>query len=65
MSVYKYDPSTMKAQFHANELFKISGDENNEGCFQIDLLDLQIEKQKYLIKGNYKLRTYISYQVSG
>ena len=64
-SVGKYEPSTKKAQCRSNELFEISRTENNEDYFPLDLLNVQREQQKYPIKINSKLSTYISDQGSG
>ena len=38
----KYDPCTRKDQCRANELFSIDRVENNEDCFPINLLIVQI-----------------------
>ena len=54
-----YQPSMVKAQCCANELFTIGREENNEDCLPLKLLNVQIEQHKYLRKINYKLSTYI------
>ena len=38
----KYEPCTRKAQCHENELFAIGRVENNEYCFQLNILIVQI-----------------------
>ena len=38
----------MKAQCHANELFAINRAENNEYCFQLNILSMQREKKSIL-----------------
>ena len=61
----KYESCTRKAQCCANELFATGRVENNEYCFPLNLLIVQIEQQKELRNMNYRLSTYISDQRSG
>ena len=61
----KYEPCTRKAQCRANESFTVGRIEKNEDCFALNLLIVQIEKQKEPRNINSKLSTYISDQVSG
>ena len=63
--VNKYKPSTSKYQYCVNELFKMGREENNEDSLPLNLLNMQREQQKELRNRNSKLRTYISYWVSG
>ena len=60
--VKKYEPSTSKDQCCATELFVISWSENNEDWFPLNLLNVQREQQRELIKENHILGTYISDQ---
>ena len=52
----------MKDQCHENDLFAIDRDRNNKDLFALGILNIQKEKEKYSIKLNTKIRTYISYQ---
>ena len=61
----KYEPCSRKSQCRANELFEIGKVENNEDCFQLNLLILQIEQQMELRNINSKLSKYISDQGPG
>ena len=45
ISINKYEPRTRKAQCHANDLFVISRSENNQYCFPLNILNVQIEKK--------------------
>ena len=54
-SVEEYEPITSKTQCCANELFTIGKEENNDDCFPLNILNLQREQQKELIKVNDKL----------
>ena len=54
-SVKNYEPSTFKAQCHANELLSIGREENNEDFPLLNILNVQIEEQKDLRKLNSKL----------
>ena len=44
-SVDKYEPITSKSQCHANELFAIGRDKNNEDYLPLNILNVQ-RKQK-------------------
>ena len=47
-SVDNYKPITSKSHCSANKVFVIGGEENNEDCFPLNLLNEQIEQQKEL-----------------
>ena len=61
----KYEPCTSKDQCLTNNLFEIGRVEDNEDCFHLNLVILQIEQQKELRHVNSNFSTYISDQVSG
>ena len=44
-SVDKYNPITSKSQFRTSKLFVMGREENNKGCFPINILNVQREKK--------------------
>ena len=48
-----------------SKLLSIGREENSENYFRLNILNVQREQKKYLIKINYKLSAYISYWSSG
>ena len=64
-SVYRYETTTMKAQYCANELFTIDRYKKYEDYSLLDILNVQIEQQTDMINVNNKLMVYISDRGSG
>ena len=63
--VYKYEPSTVKAQCLVNKSFTLGRYKNNEYCFRITLLNVQREQQKETRNRDSILSAYLPYRGYG